>query len=230
MAASFTPVDLRASGNVTRTNLADESGWVWAPTGDGPNDTVLDALPSGDCRFWGIPFDVVGPGETSAWVMVAGNGTDQVPERASAQIGQTARRILFAHVCAPVEGQRVSIDGAGETIATYRIVYADQTTVEQELRRRYEIHDVNIPWGHRPFLCRNCRHFLSLPEEGHPHGVTTEYGSPMSGWWLYDWQNPHADKVIERGRSHGRRSSRHGPGRRDTLRRGGGSAHVAAQG
>ena len=192
---SFTPLDLGDSGNVTRAKPQGEAGPVW-PTGDSADTTVLDELPTGDCHFWGVPFNVVGPGDESGYVMVAGGDVPEAPEQVSISVGQAARRLLFAHVCTPIGGER-TIEGASDPIGTYRIVYSDETTEEQQLRRRFEIHDVVIPWGHHPFLCRKCRHFFPLPPNEHPHGVTAG-GSSLAGWWLYDWPNPHPDKVIER--------------------------------
>ena len=77
--------------------------------------------------------------------------------------------------------------------------------MEQALRRRFEIHDLSIPWGHRPFLCRNCREFRavsvdgrSMPYGGVQTGTYTEHGNNMQGWWLYDWENPSPEKEIEK--------------------------------
>ena len=88
-------------------------------------------------------------------------------------------------------------------IGTYHVLYADGSSVEQLLRRRFEIHDVQVPWGHHPFLCRNCRHYYSVPLNSREHsygmvqtGAFTHEGGDLQGWWLYDWENPAPDKEI----------------------------------
>ena len=115
--------------------------------------------------------------------------------------------LLFAHLCATVEGEWATLEGAGETLGRYLVRFADGSETAQPLRRRWEIHDINAPWGHHPFLCRNCRHFdsTSLHEpavgyggaqvgvysrwdraDGRPAGGPGAMGGDLTGWWLFD--------------------------------------------
>jgi hypothetical protein len=163
----------------------------------------LQDLPTGECLFWGVPFRLADQGAEKSLVVVAKNAAGGIPASVNIPVGKKARRLLFAHVCAPLKGHRATVEGTGEAVGAYRMVYADGQAVEQSLRRRFEIHDVSIPWGHHPFLCRNCREFRSmhLSDRSMPYGtvqvgVYTERGHDLQGWWLYDWENPHPDKEI----------------------------------
>ena len=120
----------------------------------------------------------------------------------SIEVGRKARRVLFAHVCTPVSGAETSLEGTGEVVGQYRLRYDSGIDVAQALRRRFEIHDLFVPWGHHPFLCRNCREFLpvglddrSVPYGAAQVGVRSE-SSDLTGWWLYDWVNPHPEASI----------------------------------
>ena len=205
MTELLAPLDLTDACNASAGNVTTSEGWLWPAAGGEPEVTVLDALPAGKCRFWGIPFHLAEPGADAALVAVVRGVGDHIPESAVVAVAQKARWVIFAHVCAPVGGEGPTLEGAGEPIGTYRIVFEDGTTVEQGLRRRFEIHDAAIPWGHHPFLCRNCREFRSVPlgDRSLPYGraqtaVTTEGGDDLHGWWLFAWENPAPDTAIER--------------------------------
>ena len=127
-----------------------------------------------------------------------------MPESATIAIGATAQRLLFAHACAPIKGEFGTVEGTGEAIGIYKIIYADGSSIEQSLRRRFEVHDINVPWGHHPFLCRNCREFRSVELDDRSMsygmaqvGVYTPDGHDLQGWWIYDWKNPEPDKTIK---------------------------------
>ena len=204
MADPFTTVDLGEFRNAGSGNVDTGAGWLWPAAGSDPDHTVLKRLPAGACQFWGIPFHLAEKEAASAFVVVAGGKAEKVPESVAIPLGQKARRVLFAHVCAPIGGEYSTLEGMGEPIATYRVVFEDGSVVEQGLRRRFEIHDVSIPWGHHPFLCRNCREFRSVALGDRTMsygmaqvGVTTEHGGDLEGWWLFDWENPSPDKTIQ---------------------------------
>ncbi len=207
MSDVFVPLDLSSHWNTGTRNIKTPEGYLWPAPEEDPDRTQLGGLPEGSCRFWGVPFllaDREAAPDGPAFVAVAGDGGQEVPESVSIPVGQTARRVLFAHVCAPTGGAFVTIEGTGEEIGTYRVVFEDGSAVEQRLRRRFEIHDMSIPWGHHPFLCRPCREFLAVPLNDHSRpygmaqvGVTMESGD-LQGWWLLDWENPSPEKVIDR--------------------------------
>lgn len=207
MSDMFQPLDLSACWNAGTQNVEADGGYLWpAPEGE-PGHNALRGLPGGSCAFWGIPFELADREENpdaDAFVMVAGGAGEKIPESVSIPVGAAARRVLFAHVCAPEGGEWASVEGAGETVGGYRIVFEDGSAAEQTLRRRFEIHDVAIPWGHHPFLCRNCYEFRSVPlnDRTRPYGgvqvgVRSE-SSDLAGWWVFDWENPSPEKRIER--------------------------------
>ena len=199
MAQPFTTLDLTAAANAGRGNLQHGDGYLWPAPAERPDDTPLNRLPEGRCQFWGIPFEVAA-GDGLVCVV---RGVEGAAETAVVPVDDKARRLLFAHVCRPVGPGHPSVEGTGEAVGLYRVVWADGETAEIRLRRRFEVHDVQVPWGHHPFLCRGCREFLpvDLNDSGIPYGfaqvgVKSE-SSDLQGWWLFDWENPRPDVRIE---------------------------------
>ncbi|MDA0747886.1 MAG: CehA/McbA family metallohydrolase, partial [bacterium] len=205
MAEQFQVLDLSGYWNSGRQNVQTSDGPLWpAPEAD-PERTGLQNLPTGSCRFWGIPL-CLGEGEPDqpSLVVVAQAGGEEVPVSVAIEVQAVAKRVLFAHVCGPAEATWPSVEGIGEPMGTYRVVFEGGSTEEVGLRRRFEVHDLAIPWGHHPFLCRHCREFRSVPLNDRSNsygyvqtGVTAE-SSDLAGWWLYAWENPHPDLKIER--------------------------------
>jgi len=204
MSGQFIPLDLSGAYNAGTGNFASEAGHrLWPARDEAPDDTPLAHLPWGERRFWGVPFSLAAQGAERSVVLVAQNARD-VADSASISVEGKARRVLFAHACAPIAGEATpTLEGTGEAIGTYRIVYADGSAIEQSLRRRFEVHDVTVPWGHHPFLCRNCRNFYAEPLSSRESsygmiqtGTFTRDGHDLQGWWLYDWENPEPDMEI----------------------------------
>ena len=216
MADPFRPLDLSDSYNAGTDNLEGDGRWLWPAQGDDRHSTPLKQMPDGDCLFFGVPFQLAAGEAPKRFVVVVDDeAVADVPASVTVPVGETTRRLLFVHACAPISGEWSTVEGAGEQIGGYRITYDDGSILEQSLRRRFEIHDTNIPWGHHPFVCRNCREFRTVGI----HDRTVAYGpaqvglysswrrpgsdesagtgSDMQGWWLFDWENPHPDKRIE---------------------------------
>ena len=216
--SAFHSLDLSAARNAGAGNLdLGDDHWLWPYVGDDPQGTPLQRLPAGACLFWGIPFDLAAADAAARFVVVADAGKE-AEAAVTIAVGAKAQRLLFAHVCAPVEGQWMTIEGAGEDLGRYLIRYADGTEAEQPLRRRWQIHDVNTTWGHHPFQCRNCRYADSVGindtvlgygrgqcgeysrydrADGSPAGAPNEMGADLSGWWLFDFLNPNPDETID---------------------------------
>ena len=217
MTDTFRTLDLTPVHNAGVANIdIGDSHWLWPYMGADPQRTALSAMPAGDSRFWGVPFRL-GEKEKPHWyVQVADAGRD-TDKSVTIAVGDRARRILFAHACAPVDGHWATMEGASLPVGRYLIRYADGTEVEQPLRRRWEIHDISTQWGHHPFQCRNCRthHPIGINDtvlgygrgqtgeynawfraDGSPAGGPTEMGHDLSGWWLFDFKNPHAEIEI----------------------------------
>jgi len=197
-------VDLSGVWNLGDTNVKAGDGWIW-PAGDqDPERHPLKRVPKGDQLFHGIPFALAereeGAGKP-AFVVAAKNAGNAAPESVSIPIGDSAHRILFAHCSVPRGDHEFGIESTGREIGTYTLVYADGTTSDQLIRRRFEVHDVNIPWGHRGFLCRPCREFrpMDLDDRSVGYGMAqVGVRGGGDGWWLYDMENPHPGKEIER--------------------------------
>ena len=204
MPAAFLPLDLSRYLNAGSANIKVGDEWLWPASSGGAEAAALDGMPAGECRFWGVPFSLAPAEAARRFVVVARNAGEAVPASATIALGMKAPRLLFAHVCAPVRGESSTLEGAGEAIGSYRMVFADGSAEEQPLRRRFEIHDLAIPWGHHPFLCRNCReyHPYAIDDLSGPHGrvqtgVRTDHGEDLGGWWLFDWENPRPRQTIE---------------------------------
>ena len=217
MSDTFRTLDLSAQYNAGMANIALGDGhWLWPYRGDDPQRTALSGLPAGDCRFLGVPFRI-GHGTGDHWFVQAADAGRDTEKSVSIPVGDRARRILFAHACAPVDGQWATSEGASQPVGRYLIRYTDGSEVELPLRRRWEIHDINTTWGHHPFLCRNCRTFhpVGINEtvlgygrgqtgeysawfrgDGSPGGDPTSMGGDLEGWWLFDFENPHAEIEI----------------------------------
>jgi hypothetical protein len=202
MSDPFQPIDLSTYWNANSENVKSRDGFLWPAPEEDPNRTPLTHLPGGSSLFWGVPFELadreVEPSANSFIEVVKGGS---LSDSVKVEIGSKAKRVLFAHLCASVENGP-TIEGTGEDIGSYKIMFDDGSVVEQELRRRFEIHDVTVPWGHHPFLCRACSEFLAVPldDRSIPYGPAQvgvkSNSSDLAGWWLYDWENPSPDKGI----------------------------------
>ena len=191
MSDSFVPLDMSAVYNAGVGNVESEDGKLWPAPDDAPDHTPLVGLPWGEQLFWGVPFRLAAAGAAKAVVLVAQQAGGAVSASVEIPINAEARRILYAHACAPVPGAAPTVEGTGEAIGTYRVLYADGSFVEQRLRRRFEIHDVQVPWGHHPFLCRNCRHFYSVPLDSREHG----YGMVQTGAFTREGSDLQGDET-----------------------------------
>ncbi|HCR19802.1 MAG TPA: hypothetical protein DIU35_20185 [Candidatus Latescibacteria bacterium] len=204
MADPFQPLDLSGYWNATTQNVKTEGGFLWPALEDDLNQTGLCRLPGGSSRFWGVPFELadreIDP-SANCFVQVAASTGGAVSESVTIEVGERAQRVLFAHLCASVNGGP-TIEGTGEDLGCYLVAFEDGTVSENRLRRRFEIHDLAVPWGHHPFLCRACSEFLSVPinDRSMPYGPVQvgvrSNSSDLAGWWLYDWENPSPEKKI----------------------------------
>ena len=203
---SFQPLDLTGLCNAGTGNIDLGGRWLWPHSGDDPHATPLDGLPAGECLFLGVPFQLAEADAERRFVVAAAAG-EAAESRVVIPVGARARRLLFAHACAPEGGEWATLEGAGEALGRYVVRFADGSETAQPLRRRWEIHDINAPWGHHPFLCRNGRHFDSVGlhepalgyggsqvgvysrydrADGGPAGGPGAMGGDLTGWWLFD--------------------------------------------
>ena len=208
MSDAFVPIDLTGSFNAGLENPKIGNRRLWPSSPEDADNTPLQRLPAGDIQFWGIPFHLAAASASKRFVLVCQEGADVVPDSVTVLVGAEARRLLFAHVCAPTGIESPTLEGAGEPIGEYRILFEDGSESVQQLRRRFEVHDVEIPWGHHPFQCRNCQLFRSVPvddrnlvwgraQTGVYSGALDNQASDQDGWWLFDWENPSPEKTIK---------------------------------
>ena len=119
MSDQFTPLDLSKAYNAGSGNGETEDGYrVWPASDETPDNTPLVNLPWGECKFWGVPFSLGEEGADQSIVLVAQKAKDGIGDSAKIVVKAKARRVLFAHDCAPVEGERVTVEGTGEASGT----------------------------------------------------------------------------------------------------------------
>ena len=77
MTDTFRTLDLSLQHNAGLANVDLGDGhWLWPHMGDDPQRTALAGLPTGNCRFLGVPF-CIGDRDGDNWfVQVAGAGCD----------------------------------------------------------------------------------------------------------------------------------------------------------
>ena len=90
--------------------LSPKGGKLWPAPDDAPDHTPLVGLPWGEQQFWGVPFSLAAAGAERAVVLVA----QEVSASVEIPVNATARRILYAHTCAPVPGEWATVEGTGE--------------------------------------------------------------------------------------------------------------------
>ena len=76
-----------------------DGGWHWPAPADDPHGTMRRWLPAGECRFRVIPLTLGPESAERRFVAVARKG--EADESAQIAVGHKARRVLFAHACAP---------------------------------------------------------------------------------------------------------------------------------
>jgi len=151
--------------------------------------------PVGAQTFHGLPFQI-GP-EGRCFIARGGDlGTGPV----TIPIGQKARRVIFAHRL--LESKLSEGDPVGRVVAHYAFRLAGGETVRVPIRERFETGVIPSGWGQLAFL--------GVPDQ--KDGVQARYegrwgGSGLRqteatqawprGYYLWDWENPHPDRVVE---------------------------------
>ncbi|HEY63131.1 MAG TPA: CehA/McbA family metallohydrolase [Caldilineae bacterium] len=163
-------------------------------------DAEMDP-PIGVQSFHGLPFQV-GPQEPTPTRCFLGFGSDEglYHDPVTVSIGQTARRVLFAH--ALLESRLLEGGPVGEVIAHYVFRLADGERIQVPIRERFEIAMVPSPWGGSPFLAVSDQKETLMPRYEGEWGAMgrrqTEAQRPgPRGYWLWAWENPRPDVPIE---------------------------------
>jgi len=101
--SAFVPLDLTSHFNAGSGNVALGDDYLWPWQGEDVDNTPLTGLPGGDALFWGVPFCLAAAEQDKRLIVVADAGK-KVERSVTIQVDGAARRILFAHACAPTEG------------------------------------------------------------------------------------------------------------------------------
>ncbi|HZO86788.1 MAG TPA: CehA/McbA family metallohydrolase [Chthonomonadaceae bacterium] len=147
--------------------------------------------------FHGLPFQI-GEGERS--FIAFGPKTSNPPQPLSIPIGQTARRILFAHVL--LESRLHEGDPVGREVARYAFVFADGERVEVPIRERFEIAVIPTAWGELPFLAvPDSKDSLADRYQGEWGATGFRQTEARQAWprdyYLWAWENPRPDVPVD---------------------------------
>ncbi|MBM4085402.1 MAG: hypothetical protein FJ272_11480, partial [Planctomycetes bacterium] len=149
-----------------------QGGW----TDQGDNDAR--AIPLGQQTWRGIPFDIVNPEANGGRSCVAlkGRGREDLPPRATFQVGRKCDTLYFLHGCAWAGAD-------GTEVGRYVVAYADGKTADVPLRAGREIVDWWKPGDTKESVAgwrgRNAQ-------------------SDRIGLNIFPWPNPRPESAIER--------------------------------
>ena len=120
----------------------------------------------------------------------------------SVTIGRTARRVIVAHRL--LEQGAPAGHAVGQVVAEYVFHLADGEAVTAGIRERFEIEVVQPPlWSRQPYLGytdtsdRNLPRFAGQWDEAGWRLTEHDRGAP-SAYYLWCWENPHPERVVER--------------------------------
>ncbi len=208
MMHKFTPLDLGPYWNAGRSNAP------LSPGGRSPwQQTIAQVMPTmlaGEQTIWGVPFHI-GPAEGRPCWLVMGAGMDSVELPLPA--GARASYVVILHFCnsshdESIGGPRNPLQNPvlrpGEHLANYTLVYADGTEQAQPIRRRFEINEPTVAWGHSAFAARP--DIVDEPADALGAHAPAQWGRnqrSMSGggawrapYWVYALPNPHSEQPL----------------------------------
>jgi hypothetical protein len=205
-----TPLDLSALYNVGRANVPE------LPDGQVPwhrcLEEALGAMPAGNQSFLGVPF-LLGEAQSKCWLMLgaglAAQAVIALPE------ASRACYVLYAHFCnasfdpgdeKTVNGHLIPVLRPGERLAEYTLVYADGSEHSRPIRRRFEINEPGIAYGHLAFASRP--HLKDSPRDPLGHHERGQWGENQTGvtlgayvsrqnYWIYAMPNPHPGRTLK---------------------------------
>ncbi|MGQ9632390.1 MAG: CehA/McbA family metallohydrolase [bacterium] len=205
----FRTVDLSGLFNANRSNEPLQPGGPppWHPE----MAKALQELPGGQQSFWGVPFDL-GPGEGGGkcWVVLGPGLCKDV----TVPLSGKASFILFSHFC---NSSPKTEDGSydfgvgtvtkpGQHLADYILIYEDGTEERHPIRRRFELNDAVVRWGHLAFAAKSSREDQPIdwrgpaPRNGWGRTQTAvEQGAYGAGavYWVYALPNPHPERELK---------------------------------
>ena len=133
----FNPVSLAPVAN---SAISEARYWGAKTAG------AVAGLPVGSQTFWGIPFEFTAPTDEHDLLVLAGTSAVEI------EVGASGSHLVFAHFCderasTTVAGQSADysnpvITAPGEHLADYVVVFEDGSELRQQVRRRFEINQV----------------------------------------------------------------------------------------
>lgn len=154
--------------------------------------------PIGSQSFHGLPFQIA---PDPARCFIGSGGEGQGSESVTVPIGTAARRVLFAH--ALLESGVMEGENFGRVVAHYVFRFAGGEEARVPIRERFEV-GVAPPaqGGGSPFLAVPDQKEQLVPRyegrwdsAGRRQTEASRGGS--RGYFLWAWENPHPDRVIE---------------------------------
>ncbi|MDA1280593.1 MAG: CehA/McbA family metallohydrolase [Chloroflexi bacterium] len=156
----FMPVALDSVANGSRSNPQP-----WAKK----TAAAVAKLPSGNQRYWGVPFKFLADDPGDDLLVLAGNSQVRV------EVGGKGSHIVFAHFCDEIATTTVAgqssdylnpvVTAPGEHIANYIVEFDDGSEHSQKIRRRFEINQVQTRMQ-SGFVSRQHQGLSSLPFRG----------------------------------------------------------------
>ena len=212
----FQTVSLAGLRNRGHRNAWIGNRWLWGQAGDTEPAEVdratelagLAGLPTGEQRFWGIPFDIADDADNdgATWIVLGNELWPELPESTSVPIGATARYVLVCHFLDAVpnpelehESEHDTLDDPGAHVATYTLRYGDEEMHAHQIRSRFEINPYQRPWGREAFGAVEHNEFLPYATVGADRqGLTGLLDKAGSGNYLIAaLENPRPDFEIE---------------------------------
>ncbi len=140
----FHTVSLAGLRNRSHRNARIGDRWLWAQAGDTEPADIdratelagLAGLPTGEQRFWGIPFDIAddAANDGAKWIVLGNDSWPDLPESTSVPVETTARYVLVCHFLDAVpnpelehESEHDVLDDPGTQVATYTFATATET-------------------------------------------------------------------------------------------------------
>lgn len=184
MSTGYEPLDLSPAYNAG-VDLYDPDRYASGGTYLEPRPAVP---PLGDQIFHGLPFRI--GSDPDRCLIALGPGHD---DRVVVAVGAAARTVIFAH--AVVETDLWSGAPVGRPVATYTFRMEGGLEEVVDIRERFEIGHVPVPWGQYPFLAvPDQKDHLEDRYEGRWERAgfrITEVGWAVPhGYYLWSWHNP----------------------------------------
>ncbi len=146
----FHTVSLAGLRNRSHRNARIGGRWLWGQAGDTEPADIdratelagLAGLPTGEQRFWGIPFDIANDSgnDGATWIVLGNELWPGLPESVSVAVDAAAQYVLVCHFLDAVpnpelehDSQPDTLDDPGAHVATYTFRYGDG---DAQTRRR----------------------------------------------------------------------------------------------